>query len=267
VTSAPAGPTPEETTMTDPAPDPELEPECVRYERDHRVGVITLDRPPVNAYDDLLHWELERAWIAAARDPEARVIVLRAEGRHFCAGANMTGERRTRPEGADDLYEPWVELDVIQQLMKPTIAAIQGGCIGGGQRFVFPCDLLFCTEDAFFRDPLAQVGGIGGIQAPLHTWMYGPRLAKEMLYGGGRLPAARLYQMGAVNRLYPTVAELHAGALEFAHEVAETDPLALRQAKRSVNITMDIMGQHHVRQRFAELLDERPELRYRSPDD
>lgn len=242
------------------------EPEFVRYERDERVGVITLDRPPLNAYDDLLHWELERAWIAAARDAEARVIVLRAEGKHFCAGASMTGEKRVRPEEADP-YEPWVELDFIQQLMKPTIAAIQGGCIGGGQRFVFPCDLLFCTEDAFFRDPLAQVGGIGGIQAPLHTWMYGPRLAKEMLYGGGRLPAARLYQMGAVNRLYPTSDELRGRTMEFAHEVAQTDPLALRQAKRAVNITMDMMGQHHVRQRFAELIDERPELSYRRDED
>jgi enoyl-CoA hydratase/carnithine racemase len=73
--------------------------------------------------------------------------------------------------------------------------------------------------------------------------------------------------MGAVNRLYPTPDELKAGTLEFAHEVAETDPLALRQAKRAVNITMDMMGQHHVRQRFAELIDERPELSYRRDDD
>jgi enoyl-CoA hydratase len=236
--------------------------EFVRYERDGRVGVITLDRPPLNAYDDLLHWELEQAWVTAAHDEEARVVVLRAEGKHFCAGASMSGDKRQRPETAEHRYEPWKELDFIQQLMKPTIAAIQGGCIGGGQRFVFPCDLLFCTEDAFFRDPLAQVGGIGGIQSPLHTWLYGPRLAKEMLYGGGRLPAARLYQMGTVNRLYADADELREGTLAFAHEIAETDPLALRQAKRSVNITMDIMGQHYIRNRFAELLDEQPVLRY-----
>ena len=234
------------------------DPEFVRYGRDGKVGVITLDRPPLNAYDDLLQWELEQAWERAAQDADAYVIVLRAEGKHFCAGAAMQGEKRTRPEGE---RRPWEELDFIQQVMKPTIAAIQGGCIGGGQRFVFPCDLLFCTEDAFFRDPLAQVGGIGGIQAPVHTWMYGPRLAKEMLFSGGRLPAARLYTMGAVNRLYPSPDALHDGVLEFARQVAETDPLALRQAKRSVNITMDIMGQHYIRHRFAELLDEAPVLR------
>jgi enoyl-CoA hydratase/carnithine racemase len=241
------------------------DPEFVRYERDGKVGVITLDRPPLNAYDDFLQWELEQAWVQAADDAEARVIVLRAEGKHFCAGAVMQGDYRTRPE-EERSRRPWEELDFIQQVMKPTIAAIQGGCIGGGQRFVFPCDLLFCTEDAFFRDPLAQVGGIGGIQAPVHTWMYGPRLAKEMLYGGGRLPAARLYQMGTVNRLYPSAEALRDGALEFAREIAETDPLALRQAKRSVNITMDIMGQHYIRHRFAELLDEAPVLRLRDDE-
>jgi enoyl-CoA hydratase len=243
------------------------EPEFVRYEREGLVGVITLDRPPLNTYDDLLHWELTRAWELAARDPDARVIVLRAEGKHFCAGASMKDDRRPRPEAAVANYEPWAELDFIQHLMKPTIAAIQGGCIGGGQRFVFPCDLLFCTEDAFFRDPLAQVGGIGGIQSPVHAWMYGPRLAKEMLFSGGRLPAARLYQTGAVNRLFATPEELRAGALEFAHEIAEVDPLALRQAKRSVNITMDIMGQHYIRHRFAELLDDAPVLKLRPGTD
>jgi len=242
------------------------DPEFVRYDCDGRVGVITLDRPPLNAYDDFLHWELEQAWVRAAEDPDARVIVLRSEGKHFCAGAVMQGDRRARPDG-ERRIGPWEELDFIQQVMKPTIAAIQGGCIGGGQRFVFPCDLLFCTDDAFFRDPLAQVGGIGGIQAPVHTWLYGPRLAKEMLYGGGRLPAARLHQMGAVNRLYPSADALRDGALEFAHEIAETDPLALRQAKRSVNITMDIIGQHYIRHRFAELLDDAPVLRLQHDDD
>ena len=73
--------------------------------------------------------------------------------------------------------------------------------------------------------------------------------------------------MGAVNRLYPTADALRDGVLEFAHEIAETDPLALRQAKRSVNITMDIMGQHYIRHRFAELLDEAPVLRPQHDDE
>lgn len=235
------------------------QPRFVKYERDGGTGVITIDRPPLNAYDDLLHWELEQAWISAGRDADANVVVLRAEGKHFCAGADLKNAPEFRPETAGPGMPPWDELEYIRNLMKPTIAAIQGGCIGGGQRFVFPCDLLFCSEDAFFRDPLAVMGGIGGIQSPVHTWLYGPRLAKEMLFSGDRLPAARLYQSGSVNRLYPRN-ELHAATMAFAHEIANLDPLPLRQAKRSVNITMDIMGQHYIRSRFSELMDNTPSM-------
>ena len=234
------------------------QPEFVRYETANGVGTITLDRPPLNAYDALLHYELEQAWKEGAADPDARVLVLRAVGKHFCAGALLDGTHRAAPAGVDPMSE-WDELQFVRDLMKPTIAAVQGGCIGGAQRFVFPCDLIFCSQDAFFRDPLAVVGGIGGIQAPIHTWMYGPRLAKEMLFSGMRLPAARLYAMGAVNRLYPRET-LHDETAAFAREIAQVDPLALRQAKRAVNTTMDVQGQHYIRNRFAELMDASPLL-------
>jgi enoyl-CoA hydratase/carnithine racemase len=75
-------------------------------------------------------------------------------------------------------------------------------------------------------------------------------------------PAERLYAMGAINRLYPRD-ELVDQALAFAAEIAQFDPLPLRQAKRAVNTTMDIMGQHYIANRFAELLDEAPQMRLR----
>jgi enoyl-CoA hydratase len=141
--------------------------------------------------------------------------------------------------------------------MKPTIAAVQGGCIGGGQRMVWPCDIVYCTEDAFFMDPTARMG-IGGIQSHLHSWFYGQRLAKEMIYTGMRLPAQRLYATGQVNRLFPDVDTLHRETLALAQEIARQDPLPLRQAKRAADITMDIQGQHYVLSRMEELLDDHP---------
>ena len=230
----------------------------VRYERVGAVVQIVLDRPPLNTYDARLHHELEQAWKQAARDPDAKVVVLRAEGKHFCAGANLDGPGEPAPPGSEPMAA-WEELSFIRNLAKPTIAAVQGACVGGGQRFVFPCDLIFCSDDAFFRDPLVQMG-IGGIQAPVHTWLYGPRLAKEMLFSGMRLPADRLYAMGSVNRLYPRDA-LVGETLAFAEEIAKFDPLPLRQAKRAVNTTMDIMGQHYIANRFSELMDDAPQIR------
>lgn len=234
----------------------------VRYDRDGAVGVITLDRPPVNAYDDAFHYAFQAAWKVARAD-DSRAVVLLANGRHFCAGANLR-DAQPAPDGAE-LLDPPAEIRLIASVTKPTIAAVQGGCIGGGQRMAWPCDLVFCTEDAFFMDPTASMG-IGGIQSHLHTWFYGPRLAKEMIYSGGRLPATRLYAMGSINRMYPDVDALHAGALEFAHEISKQPEPALRQAKRAVDTTMDVMGQHYVTSRMAELLDPPAEMNLRLPD-
>jgi len=235
----------------------------VRYQRDDAVAVITLAREPVNAYDDAFHVEFQRAWQEAKHD-DSRVVVMLAMGKHFCVGANLR-DPRPAPAGATVL-PPEEELHLISSVVKPTIAAVQGGCIGGGQRMVWPCDLVFCTDDAFFMDPTASMG-IGGIQSHVHTWFYGPRLAKEMIYSGMRLPASRMYAMGQVNRLYPTVEELHDGARAFAHEIAAQDPAPLRQAKRAVDTTMDIMGRHYVLSRMAELLDPLPPMRMPGPSE
>lgn len=225
----------------------------IRYEARDCVSIITLDRKPINAYDACFHIELQDAWRHARADESTNVVVMLAEGKHFCVGANM-GEPAPVPEGATELT-PAEEIRLIKDTMKPTIAAVQGGCIGGGQRMVWPCDLVFCSENAFFMDPTASMG-IGGIQSHLHTWFYGPRLAKEMIYSGGRLSAERLYAQGQVNRIYPDVETLHRETLAFAIEIAGQDPVALRQAKRASDITMDIMGQHYVLSRMQELLDE-----------
>lgn|GEM_PF-789290 len=239
------------------------EPRFVTYERDGKVGTITLHREPLNVYDGAFHVEFQGAWQRARLDPDTTVVVMRAFGKHFCAGANLRNPEPA-PEGASVL-QPSDEIALIRRTMKPTIAAVQGGCIGGGQRMVFPCDLIFCTEDAFFMDPTASMG-IGGIQSHLHTWFYGPRLAKEMIYSGMRLPAGRLYAMGQVNRLYPDIDALHRETMAFARQVAEQDPVALRQAKRASDITMDIMGQHYISSRMDELLDEVPKMDLHLPD-
>jgi len=236
--------------------------DVVRYERDGDVTLITLDGSPVNAYDDAFHVQFQGAWQKAKVD-DSRVVVMRATGKHFCVGANLR-DPQSAPPGAVVL-PPEDEIRLISSVMKPTIAAVQGGCIGGGQRMVWPCDLVFCTEDAFFMDPTAKMG-IGGIQSHLHTWFYGPRLAKEMIYSGMRLPATRLYAMGQVNRVYPDTDTLHREAVAFAHEIAQQDPAPLRQAKRAVDITMDLMGQHYVVSRMGELLDPMPPMNLHPPE-
>jgi len=78
-----------------------------------------------------------------------------------------------------------------------------------------------------------------------------------------RLPARRLYDQGQVNRIYPDVETLHSESLAFARDVAQRDPLPLRQAKRAADITMGIQGQHYVTSRMEELLDEAAKMNLR----
>jgi enoyl-CoA hydratase len=229
-----------------------MEDTFVGYELHGPVGLITIDRPPVNAYTTALERDLAVAWRRAADDPEARVVVLRAAGRHFCAGVDVHAPSVTEG-GAAEHVAAGDELRFVRDLPKPTIAAVQGGCVGGGLRFVWPCDLIFCADDAFFRDPLPAMG-MGGILAAIDTWLGGPRVAKEMAFSGMRVPAARLHQIGSVNRLYPTD-RLWPETLAFALEVAGMDSDSLRRAKRGVNATTDLMGQHSVATRLTEQLD------------
>jgi enoyl-CoA hydratase/carnithine racemase len=121
---------------------------------------------------------------------------------------------------------------------------------------VWPCDLILASEDAYFRDPTVNFG-IGGIPLPGHTWEYGPRLAKEMLFLGNRVPATRLFQMGMVNRIVPRD-QLQGEALAVAREISAKPTAAVRNAKRVVNMTMDIIGQHYMANRFFELVDDLP---------
>lgn len=238
------------------------DPSLVQYRLDGDIAIITLSRTPLNTYDGAFHADFQQAWMRAKAD-RSHVVVMMATGKHFCAGAELKNPQPAPPDFTE--LPAADEIRLIKSVMKPTIAAVQGGCVGGGQRMVWPCDLVFCTEDAFFSDPTASMG-IGGIQSHIHTWFYGPRLAKEMIYSGMRLPAKRLYDLGQVNRLYPDVETLHSETLAFAHEVAQQDPVPLRQAKRAVDITMDIQGQHYVTSRMEELLDDFPQMKLRLND-
>lgn len=221
--------------------------EGVSYERDGRIGVITLDRPPMNAYTEGMMAAFHLAWVRAAEDDEARVIVLRAEGKHFCAGADLDEDEENAEQS--NVARDW---DFQRDLPKPTIAAVQGACVAGGMRFVWPCDLILASDDAFFRDPLVEFG-VPGLPVHAHTWELGPRLSKRALFTAERVPAELARRRGMVNRVVPRV-ELDAATMALANEIAVMDPYGLAQVKRVVNQTMDIVGQRYVVDRLQEVL-------------
>jgi enoyl-CoA hydratase len=224
----------------------------VEYELEGRVGVLTLNRPErANAQDPALLHELHAKWMAAAKDDDVRVIVLRATGRHFSSGHDFNSPREDVPvvggeRGIGDFYV-WEEevfygySRLWRDVPKPTIAAVQGACVAAGLMLCWPCDIIIAADDARFGDPVIRLGVGAGVEYHGHTWEFGPRKAKELLFTGGFIGAEEAHRLGMVNRVVPRE-ELDDAAMSLAKEIAEMDPFALRMAKRAVNVTQDIQG-------------------------
>jgi len=219
----------------------------ILYEVTGAVAVITLNRPErANAQTMELLDDLDAAWTRAATDDEVRVIVLRANGRHFSSGHDLKSGMAT-PE---KITLEWIyKLEARKYLEyslrwrnvpKPSIAAVQGKCIAGGLLLCWPCDLIVAAENAEFSDPVVFMG-IGGVEYHGHTWELGARKAKEILFTGRAVTALEAQQCGMVNRVVP-VERLGDETMALARHIAQLDPFGLRQAKRAVNQTLDVQG-------------------------
>lgn len=221
----------------------------IDYEVSERIATITLNRPEAaNAQTLELLDDLDEAWRLAADDPEVRVIVLQANGKHFSAGHDIkgVGEGEAPPTWTlAGIYETearrFLEYSLRwRNVPKPSIAAVQGVCIAGGLLLCWPCDLIIAADNATFSDPVVNMG-IGGVEYHGHTWELGPRKAKELLFTGRKITAEQAERLGMVNQVVP-LDDLRSETRALAAEIATKHPFALRQAKRAVNQTLDVQG-------------------------
>jgi enoyl-CoA hydratase len=228
----------------------------VEYAVEDQVGVITLNRPEAaNAQSAQVLDELDWAWREADRDPNVKVIVLKSNGKHFSAGHDMSSTKSgdlsdmgevdspfVTPEGHYD----WETRNYLhfakswREVPKPSIAAVQGKCIAAGLMLCWPCDLIVAADNAEFSDPVLMMG-ICGVELHAHTWEFGPRKAKEILFMGSSITAEEARELGMVNKVVP-LDDLVSATMAMAHRIAQQDAFALRMAKRAVNHTMDIQG-------------------------
>jgi enoyl-CoA hydratase len=223
----------------------------IDYEVSEGIGTITLNRPEAaNAQTPELLDDLDEAWRQAADDDDVRVIILQANGKHFSAGHDIKGVSQDDAGSA-----AWSTLEGIikieakrfleyslrwRNVPKPSIAAVQGVCIAGGLLLAWPCDLIIAADNAKFSDPVVNMG-IGGVEYHGHTWEFGARKAKEMLFTGRAMSAEEAEKVGMVTRVVP-LDDLRTETRALALEIAQKHPFALRQAKRAVNQTLDVIG-------------------------
>jgi enoyl-CoA hydratase len=217
----------------------------VTYHRDGHVGFITLNRPEKrNALNPVVWGALDDAIGVAEEDGEARVILLRGEGKSFCAGLDLSPENElfsvvggtvSARQKVNFFKEVRKTQDIhthLERLGKPTIAVIHRHCLGAGLELVLCCDIRLCSGDAVFALPEATLGfitDVGGLQRLPRV--VGRGHAREIAFRGHRFDAERARVINLVNDVYPDKETLETRAMEMAREIAGNPPLAVQGAK------------------------------------
>lgn len=213
---------------------------AVRLEREGQVGVITLDRPPANSYDQQFLRDLGGAIDDARWDDGVRALVVASSSeKFFSAGADVSafqaGSPRQRAMTALLAHEVFRKFEHTPMIV---VAAIAGHCLGGGFELALACDLRFAAEGEY-RIGLPEVNlglfpGSGGTQRL-------PRLVGlpkgiDLIANATTLTPAQAHEIGVVDRLFADPAACRAGALEYAAKLAAGPAEAIGRAKVAASL-------------------------------
>ena len=204
--------------------------------RDSAVAVLTINRPDkLNALNKQVHTEGVAALDELKRDDSIRVLVITGAGeKSFIAGADISEFAGQTPVTQRNLFHEKTFFNSIDSFPKPTIAMVNGFCLGGGNELALACDLRVCSENAKFSQPEINLGimpGGGGTQRL--TRLIGEGRAMEIMLTGDMIDAETALKFGLVNYVYSS-AELEAKTMELAEKIATKAPIALQLCKEAV---------------------------------
>lgn len=211
------------------------------------VATVELRRPPDNFFDVAMIRALADAYQALDEDPACRVIVLCAEGKHFCAGANLGGDDQPsagEAPSAAPAARPASPLGVVSELYAeavrlfeartPVIAAVQGAAIGGGLGLACSADFRIAAPEARFAANFARLGFHQGFGLTVTLpAIVGAQRSLEMLYTGRRVRGEEAARIGLADKLVPAD-QLRPAAYEMAAEIAASAPLAVRSIRETM---------------------------------
>ena len=209
-------------------------------EEDGAVLTLTLNRPEsLNVLSSRLMSDLEDCINLIGLVDEIRCVILTGAGRGFCAGVDL--KERVETGGMQPLFRHrYTVFNMLEDLGKPVIAAINGPYNGGGLELALCCDFRIASEEANLGLGEVKLGVMplagGTVRLPR---LIGPSRAKEFMYFGNRVNGKQAYQIGLVNKVVPA-AELMAEARKWALELSERAPLSLKMIKTSVNQGQDM---------------------------
>ena len=246
-----------------------MEFETILYEKEGGKARITLNRPEkLNALSMKLQRELNQALWEADNDSQVHVIILRAAGRAFCAGYDLTPMQSPPPktdkdEAYTNVYRGGTSMDddiwqlerqqrermALWDVHKPVIAQVHGYCLAGGTDLALLCDIVVVADDASIGFPPVRAMG----SPPAHMWTYlvGPQWAKYMLLTGDSIDGKKAAEIGLVLKSVPA-AELEAEVEAIASKMEKIDVELLSPNKRIVNVALELMGARTIQRMAAE---------------
>jgi methylglutaconyl-CoA hydratase len=230
------------------------------------VAIVTLNRPEVNnAYDDALIRGLHEAMDELGKNPKLRVVLLRGEGKHFQAGADLKWINRVAGLSAEEneraSRDTAMAVHRLNALPVPTVALVQGGCFGGGTGIVAACDVVIAADNALFSIAETRWGLTPAIIQPQLADAIGVRQVRRYALTGERFGAEEARRIGLVHEVVP-LAELPAAGARIVAQLLQNAPEANSLTKAAAlefawgSIDEDVLGglvkQHAAKRRSAE---------------
>lgn len=222
------------------------------FKVENKIADIRFNRPEqANALNMDLWYEIKSAFEEVSRTPEIRVAVLSGEGRHFCSGIDLnllnevlaekfSCEARKREKLRLTILEMQDCLSAIEKCRKPVLAAIHGGCIGGGVDIIAACDMRYSTTKAYFTIKEIDIGmtaDVGTLQRLPH--IIGDGILRELAYTGRKVSGIEAAEIGLVNRHFDDQENLMSEVRKIAATIASKAPLAVRGTKEMILYSRD----------------------------
>ena len=196
------------------------------------VAEVVLNRPPVNALNAAGWNDLARTIEQLGERADVRVIVIRAEGRGFCAGVDIKELNADQSKIVAVNAGNYATFKAVHLNKVPVIAAVHGFVLGGGIGICGAADIVIAAEDASFGLPEVDRGAMGGA-AHLQR-LFGVQKVRYLFFTGEKIGAREAERYGFIERVVPK-AELRDAALEIARKIAAKSPAMIRIAKEALN--------------------------------
>ncbi|MHA1687628.1 MAG: enoyl-CoA hydratase/isomerase family protein, partial [Candidatus Heimdallarchaeaceae archaeon] len=202
----------------------------------NNIALVTLNRQnALNSLNSEMLDQLENTFLSLQQDNNIRVVIIYAEGKSWCAGADLKWMYSLGMEAKDLIAKGQKVFELVENHPCPVIAAINGFALGGGMELALSCDIRIASKNAIFGQPEVTIGlppGWGGTYRLQK--LLGVSIAKDLILTGRKITAEEAYRLNFVSEVC-NPEELKEKAIKWAEIIASNAPIAVREAKRAIH--------------------------------